>query len=96
VIRKYVRKLKKEKFAFSGVYLFGSYAKGKANEWSDIDIAVVSDEIERDWDENRKRLWRLTLGIDSRLEPHGFSEREFKENWHPMVNEIKKTGIKII
>ena len=28
-----------------GVYLFGSYAKGTADEWSDIDLAVVSPEF---------------------------------------------------
>ena len=25
------------------IYLFGSYAKGKANEYSDIDILVIDD-----------------------------------------------------
>jgi len=96
VIRKYARKLKKENFSFYHIYLFGSYAKGKANKWSDIDIAVISDEIDKDWDESRKRLWKLTRGVDSRLEPHGFSKKDFGNNWHPMVNEIKKTGIRVI
>ena len=28
-----------------GVYLFGSYAKGTADEWSDIDLAIVSPDF---------------------------------------------------
>ena len=96
VIRKYARNLKKENFSFSNIYLFGSYAKGNPHKWSDIDIAVVSEEIEKDWDKNRMRLWKLTRGVDNRIEPHGFSPKDFKNDWHPIVHEIKKTGIKVL
>ena len=95
IIKKYISKLKAEKYPFSAVYLFGSFAHGKPHKWSDIDMAVVSKEVEKNYLEGRMKLWRLTIGIDSRIEPHGFSPKDFKENWMPMVYEIKKTGVRI-
>jgi len=95
VAKKYAEKLKAEKYLFSAVYLFGSFAKGEAHEWSDIDVAVVSKEIEKDWKKGRLKLWELRMGVDTRIEPHGFSPEDFKDYWNPMAHEIKKTGIKI-
>lgn len=95
IVKKYAEKLKKEKYPFTAIYLFGSFARGNPHKWSDIDVAVVSSEIEKDYLEGRKKLWHLTRGVDSRIEPHGFSPKGFKQNWIPMVHEIKKTGIRI-
>lgn len=94
-VKKYIRKLRAEKFPFSAVYLFGSFAKNTFHKWSDIDVAVVSKEIDRDSEEGRKKLFQYTTGIDSRIEPHGFSTKDFKEDWRPMVHEIKTTGVRI-
>lgn len=55
------------------VYVFGSHVDGRADEWSDIDIAAFMDGVET-WD-----LWRRTdviirvqkdVGFD--VEPHLF------------------------
>ncbi|MFH1029946.1 MAG: nucleotidyltransferase domain-containing protein [bacterium] len=96
IIKEYAKKLKEEKYSFSAIYLFGSYAKGKASKWSDIDIAVVSDKLRRNRDENKFLLWKLRMGIDTRIEPHGFTRQDFKNNCDPMVYEIKKTGIRVV
>ena len=37
-----------------------------------------------------------TLNIDNRIEPHGFTEADFKNLADPLVYEIRKTGIKVI
>lgn len=34
-------------------------------------------------------------GIDDRIEPIGFTVKDFQNNIDPMVHEIKKTGIRI-
>ena len=34
-------------------YIFGSHVEGRADEWSDIDIAVFMDEVEN-WDLQRR------------------------------------------
>jgi uncharacterized protein len=74
-------------------YLFGSYAKGMAKEESDIDIAIVLDNIS-DFFETQMILMRLRRKIDLRIEPHPFSEQDFTMN-NPFAFEIQKTGIEI-
>ena len=95
IVRKYAEKLKKENYPFSAIYLFGSHAKGKAHKWSDIDVAVVSDKMKRNRDKNRFLLWHIRREVDSAIEPHGFTVKDFEDINDPMVYEIKKTGIKI-
>lgn len=51
------------------IILFGSYQKGNFHEDSDIDIAVVVDAFGDDYFEAQTNLFRLTRGIDSRIEP---------------------------
>lgn len=96
IVKKYAGKLKKENYPFSAIYLFGSYAQNKNNKWSDIDVAVVSDKLKRNWWKNEVLLSHISLDIDSRIEPCGFTVKEFKDNSDPMVYEIKKTGIRVV
>lgn len=95
IVKKYAAALKKAKYPFFAVYLFGSYAKGNPRKDSDIDVAVFSREMDHDLDKARFKLWHLTRDVDIRIEPHGFSTKDFKDDWHPMVHEVKKTGVKI-
>jgi len=95
VVLKYTEKLRAERYPFSAVYLFGSFAKNKQHKWSDIDVAVVSKELNKDWRKARMRLWRIGADVDTRIEPHGFSPEDFKDYWNPMAHEIKKTGIRV-
>ncbi len=96
VVRRYAKKLKAEKYPFSAIYLFGSSVSGKSHKWSDIDVAVISKELDKDWREARMKLWRIGADVDTRIEPHGFSPEDFKDYWNPMAHEIKKTGIRIV
>lgn len=96
IVKKYAEKLKKENYPYIAIYLFGSYAKGKAHEWSDIDVAVISDKMRRNKSKNENLLWYIRRDVDSMIEPFGFTVKEFQNDCDPMVNEIKKTGIKIV
>lgn len=95
IVKKYAEKLKENEYPFRAVYLFGSHAQGKAGKWSDIDVAVVSDKLKRNNDKNRLLLWKLRMGVSTKIEPHGFTPEDFKINEDPMVYEIKKTGVRI-
>jgi predicted nucleotidyltransferase len=75
-------------------YLYGSQAKGKATEWSDIDVAVVSPDFSADFFEERLALMRLASQIDDRIEPWPFTPETFVSN-DPLVNEIKRTGVRV-
>ena len=75
--------------------LYGSYSRNEQHQLSDIDVAVVSNEMTRSRWKGRLKLREVKRMVDDRIEPHGFSPEEFKQNWMPMVHEIKKTGIRI-
>ena len=93
--KKFIDEVKKNKIPFTKAYLFGSYAKGTARKWSDIDICIISDAFAgKKWDENEKKLWRIRRNIDARIEPVGISTEEFRSS-SPLVSEIRSTGIPI-
>lgn len=95
IVKKYAEKLKEKNYPFAAIYLFGSYAKGKAHRWSDIDVAVISDKMKRNRDKGRFLLWHIRRDVDSMIEPHGFTVKDFQDDNDPMVHEIKKTGVRI-
>jgi predicted nucleotidyltransferase len=50
--------------------IFGSYARGCANEWSDIDLLVVSPDYDNIVSRDKiDQLWETAGRIDSRIEP---------------------------
>jgi uncharacterized protein len=75
------------------VYLFGSFAKGIEKEESDIDIALVLENMP-DFFSAQKQLMRLRRKIDLRIEPHPIKEQDFN-SLNPFAYEIEKTGIEI-
>ena len=51
------------------IFLYGSHAKGDAKKDSDIDIAVVADQVPGDYLDTMASLWRLTNDVDENIEP---------------------------
>ncbi len=81
------------KYDIEKAFLFGSFAKRKNNEDSDIDIALVFRNLD-DFFKIQFELMRIRRKIDLRIEPHLFSKDEFNKN-NPLANEIIKTGIEL-
>ena len=79
----------------SAAYVYGSQVKGTATEWSDIDVAIISPDFAADLFQARVALLRLAAQIDVRIEPHPFAPEDFTIN-HPLVNEIRQTGIRLV
>ena len=75
-------------------YLYGSYAKGVAGQWSDIDLAIISPDFSEDLLEERIELMKLALRVDDRIEPSPFRPEDFTRD-NPLVDEISKSGIEI-
>jgi uncharacterized protein len=84
-----------DEFPLKTVYLFGSYTKGNSREYSDIDLAVVSDKFEGSRFFDKKRLNKYLLKLSVYLEIHPFKTEDFTED-DPLVKEILTTGQKII
>lgn len=94
-ITKYLDLIKSKFADIEKVYLFGSYARGKSTEDSDIDVALIFTNL----DDSKRfdiqvQLMLLAAQIDSRIEPHPISHDDFNSG-NPFVVEIKKTGIEV-
>lgn len=94
IANKYIDVLK-NKMNIKEVYLFGSYAVGKQNNDSDIDIAVISDDFSGNVISDMHSLMKLRRNVDLRIEPHPFLSADFN-NSNPFANEIMNSGIKIL
>ena len=93
IAEKYADEVKRH-YHVDEVILFGSFAKGGQHKDSDIDIAVVSDDIVNASSE-RLNLMRYRRNIDLRIEPHLVSTVDYRRVENPFIAEIVKTGIRI-
>jgi len=91
---KYLLRLKKSEIKFTDAWLFGSFATGKQNRNSDVDLAIILDDDEvKDFDTEVKFML-IRMGEETIIEPHIFSRDEFNVN-NPFVNQIIKYGERI-
>ena len=95
IIDRYIAELEKNDIPIQEAVLFGSHSKGQADQWSDIDIALVSDVFEGTRIQDRKKIRHITLSISSELSPMPFRPRDFSPE-NPFVREILKNGIRIV
>jgi uncharacterized protein len=90
-VQNYLRALQTHGLPVRFGVVFGSQATGQANQWSDIDLLVVSPQFDgprhrRDVD----LLWRLAAHTDSRIEPIPCGERQWKEDTSSAIVEIAR------
>jgi predicted nucleotidyltransferase len=77
------------------IVLFGSFARGDANEFSDIDLVVVAPEF----DGHREitlieKLWQATISADNRIEPIPCGEQEWEtDQGRPILEIARREGI---
>lgn len=89
----FVRRLRSA-IKIEAVILYGSHAKGKPNEWSDVDIAVISPDFEglSTWS-RQEIIARATVGRAYRLAPIGYPSSEYHNpGRHSFLREIIRTG----
>ncbi len=76
-------------------YLFGSYAKGTADELSDVDVCFfLRDYGGKERVDMGVRLLRIARDYKAYFEPLVFESAEIERN-NPFVNEILRTGLEI-
>jgi hypothetical protein len=80
----------------SRAILFGSFAKGGGDQWSDIDVIVIAPEFDGRREVSLiKSLWRATEA-DSRIEPIPCGEREWEtDESRPILEIARREGITI-
>ncbi len=90
----YLEELNRHNVPIKKAILFGSYATGNQREWSDIDIALVSDIFKGDRIEDKDKIRMITLSVSSQIEVIPFPPKDFNQS-NPLAKEIMKTGIKL-
>ena len=97
-IQRYLQNLERQGIRVSFAIVFGSQTRGDSNEWSDIDLVVVSphfDDNVRHEDVNL--LWRVAARTDSRIEPVPCGERQWLEDTASALIEIaRREGERIL
>ena len=96
-IRKYITALSQVGIHASRAVLFGSFATGKADAWSDIDLIVIA----REFDGTKKlglieTLWQTRVASDSRIEPIPCGEKEWEtDESRPILEIARREGVVI-
>lgn len=93
-IKDYATHLCNEGLPIKNIYIYGSYAKGTARRWSDIDVCVVSAKFDKI--DPLTFLWKKKRDkdVEAIISPVGFHPDDFRDE-DPLAWEIKKTGVKI-
>jgi len=93
IINEFVRALEPD-IKVERVILYGSYMRGKAEEWSDIDVAVLSPTFAEMPDLTViEEIARRRIHCDSSLSPFAYTPEQF-DNAPPYLfaAEIRRTG----
>ncbi len=96
VVRRYLAVLPSLGIHARRAVLFGSFARGKADEYSDIDLIVIAPEF----DGSREiplveALWQATTS-DNRIEPIPCGEQEWEtDQSRPVLEIARREGIVI-
>lgn len=73
--------------------LFGSVAKNEQREYSDIDIALISNEFSQNFILNNRLTSKINIKYPL-IEVHHFSLDYYKKG-DPFIEEINKTGMEL-
>jgi len=98
IIEKYKDALSKSGIRSDRIILFGSHAFGKAEEYSDIDLVVISNDFKgMDLIERLEILGRTAARIMEPIEALGYTEEEFSSKGKGTFigDEVKAKGIEI-
>lgn len=78
-------------------YLFGSHAKLIYNENSDIDIAIISDDLtQKHKDKLNKFISRVEKRYNKQIEIHYFTKSFYKNKKDPLVKDVLRNGRQLI
>ena len=93
-IHEFILELKNKGYNPSKVILFGSYAKGRPREHSDIDLAIWDEKFTGCIPLDVESLIKLKVKFPSLLELHTYHVSETVDS-DPFIGEIEKHGILI-
>ena len=94
IIDEFLMELSKNNIKIEQAVLFGSYAQGTFNSWSDIDLAIVSKAFHGERFSDRSIIRRIKLKVSSELEAIPYNPADVTID-NPFVKKILETGVKV-
>jgi predicted nucleotidyltransferase len=94
-IKAFIDILEQNNIKIQRAYLFGSYASGKADKWSDIDLALISDKFIGNRYLDLLSLTEFILKAGQDISPLPFRNEDFEDSLFAR-DEILKKGISIL
>jgi predicted nucleotidyltransferase len=93
-VTRYLQRLVAQGIPVEYGVLFGSAVRGEMNEWSDIDVLVVSPHFDtRRRREDINLLWRTAAWTDSRIEPVAVGSQEYiHEAGSALLEMVRREG----
>ena len=98
LIRRYIAALEARGIPVERVILFGSHASGHPDEWSDIDVAVISPKFDSfSLLERYEQLGLANCGLHAPLDVVGFSSTQVADcEPESFLAEILRTGVDVL
>ncbi len=82
----------RETLNVQSVVLYGSQAKGNPTESSDIDIAVIVDDVSGDYLDSVALLWKLSRKVNADIEPVLLAAADSDSGF---LHTVRETGIAV-
>jgi predicted nucleotidyltransferase len=96
IVRNYANEIEQQGVRLRTVILYGSFAKDRQHEWSDIDVALIADDFTGLGFLDKKRFAGIMVQKPYvRIEVKTYPTEYFRSG-DPFINEIKKDGITIL
>lgn len=96
LINKYYQAIKAAGIPVEEIILFGSYATGKAQFDSDLDVCVVSKKFGKNAFSELVKLSKIASKIEPLIEPHPYHPKALTDPWDPLAHEIRTHGIPVV
>ena len=96
-VKRYLRTLIDYGLTPSFGVVFGSHVSGGVHEWSDIDLMVVADRYDQQYQhDDVALLWKVAGRVDPRIEPIPCGERQWEEDDGTPIIEIARREGEIV
>lgn len=90
-VRNYLAAIGSAGITVERAVVFGSRTRGRAHDWSDIDLIVISPQFDEMKDRHFLNiLWRVAARVDSRIEPIPCGSRQWHEDDSSAILEIAR------
>ena len=81
---------------YRGLVLFGSYARGEADEGSDVDLLVLLEGEVRSWQEYLRAeptVWPMSLESGYVLSLIPVNAEQYRSAWKPFLMNARREGV---